>query len=58
MTAPSFTCPLCGMTSYHPVDIAEGFCGNCDDFTGEQAGPDQHVFARARALAEDDRQQE
>ena len=30
----SITCPVCGMTSYHPVDIAEGYCGNCADFTG------------------------
>ena len=30
----SITCPVCGMTSYHPVDIAEGYCGNCHDFTG------------------------
>jgi hypothetical protein len=27
------TCPVCGMTSYHPVDIREGYCGNCHDWT-------------------------
>lgn len=30
---PSITCPKCGMTSYHPTDIAEGFCAKCDDWT-------------------------
>jgi len=32
----SFTCPRCGMTSYNPHDIAEGFCGNCHDWTREE----------------------
>ena len=30
---PSITCPQCGMTSYHPDDIAEGYCANCMDWT-------------------------
>lgn len=30
---PSFTCPVCGMTSYNPNDIREGFCGNCHAWT-------------------------
>lgn len=31
---PSFRCPRCGMVSYHPKDIAEGYCGaSCHDFT-------------------------
>ena len=30
----SFTCPVCGMTSGHPTDVAEGYCGNCHDWTG------------------------
>lgn len=30
---PSITCPVCGMTSYNPNDIREGFCGNCHDWT-------------------------
>lgn len=29
----SFTCPRCGMTSYNPNDIREGYCGNCHDWT-------------------------
>jgi len=32
---PSITCPRCGMTSYNPNDIREGYCGSCHDFTGE-----------------------
>jgi hypothetical protein len=28
------TCPRCGMTSHNPNDIAEGYCGNCHDWTG------------------------
>lgn len=27
------TCPKCGRTSYNPMDIAEGYCGNCHDWT-------------------------
>ena len=30
----SFTCPRCGMTSYNPNDVREGYCGNCHDWTG------------------------
>ena len=30
----SFTCPRCGMTSHHPKDIEQGYCGNCHDWTG------------------------
>lgn len=30
----SFTCPICGRTSYHPTDAAEGYCGACHDWTG------------------------
>ncbi len=29
---PSITCPICGLTSYHPKDIEHGFCGNCHLF--------------------------
>lgn len=25
----SYTCPKCGMTSYHPEDIKHKYCGNC-----------------------------
>lgn len=46
---PSFTCPRCGRTSWHPVDVAEGYCGRCHDWTGVQRrvadpfGRDEHV---------------
>ena len=30
---PSITCPVCGMTSYNPNDIREGYCGHCHDWT-------------------------
>jgi ribosomal protein S27AE len=33
--APSFTCPDCGATSYHPEDVRHGYCGRCHAFTGE-----------------------
>lgn len=29
---PSFTCPHCGKTSYHPEDIKHSYCGNCHLF--------------------------
>jgi hypothetical protein len=32
--AEHFTCPECGMTSYHPNDIRERYCGNCNVWTG------------------------
>lgn len=31
-----FTCPVCKRTSYHPEDVAEGYCGHCHKFTGER----------------------
>lgn len=30
---PSITCPQCGMTTYNPHDIVEGYCGNCCAWT-------------------------
>lgn len=35
---PSFTCPACGMTSHHPADAENGYCGNCHAFTGTAPG--------------------
>lgn len=34
--ALSITCPRCGMTSFHPMDIKEGYCNNCHDWTSEK----------------------
>jgi len=39
---PNITCPVCGMTSYHPKDIEHGWCGKCHDYT---ANPDGCVRA-------------
>lgn len=33
---PSITCPVCGMTSYNPNDIREGYCGNCHAWTRKE----------------------
>ena len=29
MTEESYTCPKCGMTSYHPEDVKHEYCANC-----------------------------
>jgi hypothetical protein len=34
---PSFTCPECGATSWHPQDVQYGYCGRCHAFTGANA---------------------
>jgi hypothetical protein len=34
MTPASFTCPICGRTSWHPTDVAERWCGACHGATG------------------------
>jgi hypothetical protein len=31
--SPAITCPACGMTSYQPQDIENGYCGNCHAYT-------------------------
>lgn len=31
----SFTCPRCRRISHNRFDAAEGYCGNCHDFTGD-----------------------
>lgn len=36
-TTMHITCPQCGKTSYHPRDVAEGYCGNCHAFTSKCA---------------------
>jgi hypothetical protein len=30
---PGFTCPDCGITSYHPEDVKHEYCGGCHRFT-------------------------
>lgn len=31
-------CPKCGRVSHHPTDVAEGYCGNCHDWTSPRPG--------------------
>jgi len=31
-TTLSITCPFCGITSYHPKDVAAKYCGLCHRF--------------------------
>lgn len=32
---PSITCPRCARTSYHPEDVAQGYCGACCWWTSD-----------------------
>lgn len=34
MSMNAFHCPVCGMTSVHPTDVKQGYCGNCHAWTG------------------------
>lgn len=34
----SIKCPQCGMVSHHPRDIAEQYCGNCNQFHIDMKG--------------------
>ena len=50
----SFTCPRCGMTSYHPVDEREGYCARCRDFTEERTKtPPSRSDPATRAASDD-----
>jgi hypothetical protein len=35
---PSITCPHCHLTSYHPSDIRERYCGYCHRFHDDPPG--------------------
>lgn len=35
----SYTCPICGMTSFNPHDVIEGYCGYCCDWTRGRLDP-------------------
>jgi hypothetical protein len=37
---PTFVCPRCGMTSAHPDDWRQGYCGACHDWTRAPFGGD------------------
>lgn len=47
---PSITCPDCGMTSYHPNDIAAGYCGNCHAYTSAPTGEEGSFLKMMREL--------
>jgi len=40
----SFTCPICGRTSYHVQHVEEGWCKRCHGRTGQPA-PDGWTWA-------------
>jgi protein-arginine kinase activator protein McsA len=52
MTDESITCPECGMTSYNPNDVAEGYCGNCHAFTSTTAMTP--IIAAVKSIVEED----
>lgn len=46
----SFTCRVCGMTSYNPNDVKHRYCGNCHEFTENELGFISAVLRRATGL--------
>jgi hypothetical protein len=40
---PSWTCPVCEMTTHNPNDIREGYCGNCHAVTVGRTSLKQHM---------------
>jgi hypothetical protein len=36
---PSITCPVCGRTSWHYMDVREGWCGACRGVTSRPGHP-------------------
>lgn len=46
--AVSFSCPDCQRVSYHPRDLAEGYCGNCHRTTD----PQRHQYQEYKMLEE------
>jgi ribosomal protein S27AE len=54
---PSITCPRCSQTSYNANDIANGYCGNCHDWTsrpgvGAVDAERQRIWAAIQAWEE------
>jgi hypothetical protein len=45
---PGFTCPRCGRTSFHPDDLAEGYCGACHDWTAAPGGREGTTLTPSR----------
>lgn len=38
-------CPCCGAVSDHPVDVAQGYCRWCRDWTGDPILGPRHLAA-------------
>jgi predicted ATP-dependent serine protease len=49
----TFTCPRCGMTSAHPKDVEQGYCGNCHDWTGGVMAEQSDRYKAMLARSED-----
>ena len=50
----SYTCPGCGMTSYHPEDVRHQYCGNCHR-TRDELERTQGRTAMEKLTPEDDK---
>jgi hypothetical protein len=44
----SITCPRCQLTSYNLIDICEGYCGRCHDWTRNGARVKANVDEQLR----------
>jgi len=52
----SYTCPACGMTSYHPEDVRHEYCGNCHKTRSEvEAGSKKPRIIRLEDLSKEDK---
>ena len=47
---PSITCPKCGMKSYNPNDVREGYCGNCHEYTSPKGSKGKSWTTIAKKL--------
>jgi hypothetical protein len=45
----TYVCPTCHQASQHPMDEAEGYCGNCHAFTGRHFGSQVPTIGEIRA---------
>jgi hypothetical protein len=45
----SYTCPFCGITSHHPRDKAERYCGRCKLFADGPVTPERLRLAAGLA---------
>lgn len=47
---PRFICPQCQAISYRQEDVAEGYCGQCHDWTGPHGEPENVAVFRSTIL--------